>query len=271
MLRMLMLSFLVASSASAGVVMTFENRVGQDQGKAMVMSVEGLRLRMDLPADPNGSNSMIFLGDEDRLLALNHSDKTYFELDEETLSGLGDQLGGAMEQAMAALQEQLKNVPPEQREMVERMMKEQMPKMAQAGAAPISEAEIRRTSERGSAAGVTCTDYELWRDGNREQVFCVAEWSKVPEAHQAMEAMNALADFYSRVMASFQQKLGGQFAMPANPFGELEKLGGLPVRVRQYEDGALVSESVLQSIVSAPVERSLLSAPAGYSRSTMGM
>lgn len=269
---MLILSILVASSANAGVVLTFENHVGDTQGQTMVMKVEGLRLRMDLPSEQDGaSTSMIFLGDEDRLLAVNHSEKSYFQLDEETVTALADRLGGGMEQAMAAMQEQLKNLPPEQRAVAEKMMKERMPQMAGASQVAVAKPDIRRTSNRATVAGVACVDFEVWRGGVREQVMCVADWSKVPDARQAMAAMEAMAGFSERVLGVLQEKMGGQLGMPSNPFAELEALGGLPIRVREYDGGVLSSESILTSIVSGSVPTSLLSEPAGYRRTQMGM
>ncbi len=271
MKKMMILWALVASTANAGVVLTFESRIGEDAGENMVMSVEGLRIRMDLPADDRGeAGTMIFQGDRDRLLAVDDAEKSYIQIDQESVDGIGDQIGGAMEQAMAAMKEQLENLPPEQRAAVEKMMKQQMPQLSQAAPVTAAKPEVRRTSSNDRVAGINCVDHEIWIDGEREQVLCVARWSDVPAAREAEKAMKALADFYDGVMASFQKSIGGQFPMPSNPFSELDELGGFPVRARHYEGNELTSESVLQSISSQQIDAAVLDVPADYRRTQMG-
>src|ERR1700687_486537 len=79
--------------------------------------LDNTRLRVD--ADANTSVMFLTDGGKNRMVMLDKKANEYREMDEQMMNQLGQQMQGAM----AQLEAQLKNMPPEQRKMVEQMMK----------------------------------------------------------------------------------------------------------------------------------------------------
>jgi hypothetical protein len=93
------------------------------------------------------------------MVVLDNSKNEYREIDQQTI----DQMSGQTSAATAQMQAQMKNMTPEQRAMVEQMMKGRgLPGVA--SSAVTSAARTTYTSKSGgSANGFPCTKYE----GNR--------------------------------------------------------------------------------------------------------
>jgi hypothetical protein len=53
---------------------------------------------------------------------------------------------------------------------------------------------------------------------------------------------------------------------PPDVWPQIEKLGGVPLRIREFKDGAAISESTLTSVHKGPVDPTLFEVPEGYSR-----
>ena len=125
-------------SARAGVVYEMSNtdHVGGVAGQAMLsrVLVDGDNLKMSWPDDASGEKGeMIFRADKKEMIMVDHKKRQYFVFDQTTL----DEIAAKMNQAM----EMLKNVPPAQRAMMEKMMKGSMPQM---GGVEKKEIEVRK-------------------------------------------------------------------------------------------------------------------------------
>ncbi|MBI2562471.1 MAG: hypothetical protein HYW08_08780, partial [candidate division NC10 bacterium] len=81
----------------------------------------------------------------------------------EALRGAMQAMGGQMAEAMKQMQEALKEMPPEQRQMMEQMMRQSMPGGGSAAPAPSAEAcrepkvEVRPTGQTARIAGFAAT------------------------------------------------------------------------------------------------------------------
>ena len=156
----LFLALLVASPLWAGVVFEVETTY-RDRVESTATSVEGRNLKMEIASkSQRDKGEMIYRGERREMVVVDHEDKSYVVMDEEAMKQIAGQVG----QAMAQMQEALKNVPEGQREMVEKMMKERMPQ-AQAPQRPKS--ELKKTSERATHNGYPCVKYEVQRGGRK--------------------------------------------------------------------------------------------------------
>ena len=66
--------------------------------------------------------SVIFRGDRQQLVVLDHNRKTYFVLDDQVINRVSSQLGNMM----AQMEARIANLPPDQREMARRMMQQRL-------------------------------------------------------------------------------------------------------------------------------------------------
>jgi hypothetical protein len=80
-------------------------------------------------------------------------------------------MGGQMAEAMKQMQEAMKDMPPEQRKMMEQMMQKSAPGGGMPGAPPSAEAcrpprtEVRPTGQSAKIAGYSATRFDVFEDG----------------------------------------------------------------------------------------------------------
>ena len=180
------------------------------------MLVDSTRLRVNV--DNNTSVMFLTDGGRNRMVILDKQRNTYQEMDQQTINQLGQQMQGAM----AQMQDAMKNMPPEQRAMMERMMKGKMP-----AAAPAAPAKTVYTSKgSGSANGFSCTKYDGMRGAEKVSEVCAAAAGDVklnPNDYQVFEKMR---DFVS-ALTSQMPMVGNQM----NGFGD-SGLQGFPVQTK---------------------------------------
>jgi hypothetical protein len=114
---------LVSAQSQGIVIVQEETRDGKVTTNTMQMDRSHMRM------ETGGSTVVIFDGEAEVMRAINMERKTYTEMSKAQFQQMSQQLSAAMEQ--------LKNLPPEQRAMMEKMMKGRgMPGLA--AATPIS-------------------------------------------------------------------------------------------------------------------------------------
>jgi GLPGLI family protein len=116
------------------------------------------KFKMVRAGDNTEGSVVIARLDKEAFWMLNPEKKTYSEMTFADMEKMMTKAGGKMDAKMAEMQEQLKNMPKEQREMVEKMMGGKM----SAGAADTPE-KIRKTSDTKTISGYNCTKYVATR------------------------------------------------------------------------------------------------------------
>ena len=148
----------------AGVKIVSENTdLATKKVTTDVILLDANRLRVD----SDDGKSVMFLtdGGRNRMVMLDKAKNQYQEIDEQTMQQLGQQMSAAMAQMQAAM----KNMPPDQRAMMEKMMKGKMPQAA--AAAPKT---VYTSKGSGSVNGFSCTRYEGDLSGVKESEVCAA-------------------------------------------------------------------------------------------------
>ncbi len=109
------------------------------------------------------------------------------------MNQLSQQMAGMSAQMEAAL----KNLPPEQRAMAEKMMKGKMPQAA--AAAPKT---VYTAKGSGSVNGFSCTKYEGDRAGEKEAEVCAALPAQLKLTPADMQIFEKMRQFSSTVLSS---------------------------------------------------------------------
>lgn len=105
----------------------------------------------------------IFHLDREAMWQINPSKKTYSEISFAEMERMMKEVSGKMDAAMAKMQEELSNLPPDQRKMVEQMMKGRMPGASGNADAPL---RVSNTGERKTISGFPCTKFLVQRGEN---------------------------------------------------------------------------------------------------------
>ena len=124
------------------------------------LQVDKTRVRTEM-TDPTGrSHVVVFDSGKQALYIINPEAKTYSELTKAD----ADRMGGQINDAMAQMQAQLANMPPEQRAMVEKMMAARMGGAGRGAAA--AKTEYRKTGT-DTVGKWPCDKYEGTQNGRR--------------------------------------------------------------------------------------------------------
>ena len=242
------------SAAWAGVVIEMEVTGPGAAGKPVTdtIYVEGTTIRMD-PHASRGDGNMSMLFRDDTMWIIDHDEKQCQTIDKDGLESLSAQLGGAM----AEMEAQMAQLPPEQREMMKKMMKGRMPGMG--------EEALPRRIENGAAEQVgefACTVHTLYSGDAKVWEVCAADDNAVSEFSEAKGAFDAMSAFAEQLRESLKQL---PFAdMMNTPFYDMNAVGGVPVRVRTFAGGTMQSESVLKAVTHRDFDEAFFSVPKGY-------
>ena len=248
------LSFL-SPSAYAGAVMdmVIMDPSGQEIERVKIYAQSNM-IRMDDLGGENGDVSMIFLGD--KLLHVDHGNKTYIVLDEAMLGGVSDQLN----EAMAQLEKELAGLPPEQRAMIEEMMKGEMQDLMTMQNAPPPAPRVESIGS-GSWRSYDCKKYAIFDGDENIQDVCAADLDGIAGADDLMEAFTSMGEYIIK-MAESMPMMAGQF----NPGEMMDELDGFPVHTIDYENGQVVTQSSMESITETDLAPEMFGAPDGYRR-----
>ncbi|MGH9461470.1 MAG: hypothetical protein ACRD1X_09655 [Vicinamibacteria bacterium] len=256
----------VAGIAQAGAVFRIEAEDLSAGGKVEIteIKIDGNRMRTDTHGeDPT---SMIFLGETDEMYVIDHAEKTYILMDKKTIEALGARMSEAMQQMEAALAQ----VPPEQREMMERMMKERMGGMS---STPPAEPVVRSLGENDSVNGVSCAWKEVTREGVVDFKACVGNPADIAGGNEMQAMALEMKEFVSALMDAMSSMTNSNMfgsVLAENPANTMEDLGGFPLISEDFDEGKLSRRSRVQSADEVSVADEEFVPPSGYKKQDFG-
>jgi len=264
----LALALLLVTSmpALAGVVYEIEvkdHESSPPRTESIEAAVEGRHLKMGIASGGRRSQGeMIFRGDRREMIVVDHDEDTYTVMNKELIGNVAGQVGSAMSQ----MQEALKNVPKDQRDLYEKMMKERFPQAA-ARAKP----ELRKTGEHADRNGYPCVKYEVLRDGKKVRELWVTSWSNIEGGAETAAVFRDMASFFQEILDAIPSFGGPGAAAPVdNPFTYMDEMEGFPVVTREFnDDGSLESEATLRGSQRRVLDLVDFEPPAGYKRQAM--
>lgn len=211
---------------------------------------------------------MIFNNETKTMLIVSHADRSYMTFDQNTVSDMQSSIQSAMEQALA-------NVPPEQRAMVEEMMKNRMGGMGgmpnMGAPAPVEiempKIEFRETSRSDTVNGYDCTYYDSFENNQKDGEHCIATWAELGVSNNIQNSFTSMAEMMEGFLEQFRQMSGSN--AENNMLTYLKDMEGYPVLSRQFSNGEAVRESRLSSIAEQDFDDSEFMPPSGYSEQTL--
>jgi len=249
----------IAAALHAGLLLRFEatdHSGSEPQTTMSKMAVENGTIALDTQiqtATSEPTNTLIYNAANRTMFAVDHPAKIHFKLDEQTFGGLPD----TADRMLA----RMKNVPPQRRAEMEQMVRSRMGG-TRATARQRPKPEIVSSGAAAEINGFACDVYEVKRQGVKERELCVAAWSNIAGGAEIMQVMKDMAKFTEAVI----NVLGR--TSPIGPaqhlLADLNELPGFPVSAKEYSDGKLTSENVLQSAAERPLDPETFSLPSGY-------
>lgn len=242
--------------AYAGAVMDMvtRNASGEETDRARIYAQSEM-IRMDEVDGDQVKGTMIFLGNE--FMYVDHEDKSYIVMDESMIDEVSAQISDAMKQMEA----ELANMPPEQRAMVEQMMKGRMQGMMGQQNAPSSGPRVEAKGS-GKWQSYKCREYEVFEGSEKTQDICAAKLDDIDGSDEVIEAFRGMAAYMKKMTESLPMRSGDQM----NPGELMNEIDGFPVHTVDYENGVATGDVSLESVTERDIEPGMFAAPEGYRR-----
>jgi hypothetical protein len=246
---------LIAGASQAGTVleMTSRDLTNNTESLAKTYAQDG---RMRVETGEAKDTVMIFR--DETIYTLDPAQKTYVALDRATMTTLANQINPALKM----LQEQMKNMSPEQKAQIERMTGAKLP-----GSTEEPKHEIRKTSRTGKVAGYSCTYSEVLEGGVLQHEACVVPPADLKGSKELYDVGMKVAALVKDMMASVDAPWLRQ--MMDRQLENFSDLGGLPVLTRTFDEGKPLHESSMKSIRTESIPASQFDIPADYKKRDM--
>lgn len=241
-----------ASEAADGILIAQKTTSSSGTTTTHQSQIEKTRMRAETDA-AGRKMTMIFDGTAQVMRTIDDAAKSYTEMTKADMEKMSAQMSGAM----AQMQEQMKNMPPESRKRMEAMMAGRG-----AAAGPTAPTEYKKIGT-DKVGKWSCDKYEGTRNGEKVSELCT-----VPPASLGF----TLGDFdVTRQMAEFFSKLVPQGADQMFRVGSSAPNGfsGLPVRTVIFRNGAPSFTSEITDVSRQNFPDSLFAVPAGYTKRDM--
>jgi uncharacterized protein YlaN (UPF0358 family) len=251
--RLVLCSLLaVAGNAHAGTVLEMINRdlTNKTEGLSTTYAQKGL-----MRIETGGANDAFAIFRDETIYTFDPKKKTYVAMDRATMQRLASQLNPALKM----IQEQMANMSPEQRAQMERMLGTKMP-----GAEKELSEEIRKTSRTATVAGHPCTYSEILQDGVMQTEVCIVPVDKLNGGKELFEVAVKVGALVKDMMAAVDSPWIKQ--MVNREMENFDKLGGVPVKSRTFDQGNPVHEATLKSIRTEALAATLFEIPASYKK-----
>ncbi len=250
---------ILASSLPAGVTISTTHTMAAKPNEKQINKtyVDSGRMRHEAQSKA-GSTVVIFRQDKGLFWVIN-PDKTYMEITKQDMQAMK----AKMDEAKTQMEEQMKNVPEAQREMMKKMMGGRMPMAQSASAVKIAYKKVA-TGEKVNQW--SCAKYEGYREDKKVKDVWTTDWKSLGLTPETFKVMKDISEFFENLaheMAANFDKIGSE---------EWEKeqgYTGIPVKTLSYSDSQLRSTTEVTEVKQGELAASLFELPAGLTKKDM--
>jgi Domain of unknown function (DUF4412) len=234
-----------------------ETRGSQTETSQIQMDKDHIRVESRSSGE---ETAFVFDGPKQTARMINITKKTYMEMTKADL----DQMRGQVDAAMAQMQEQLRNLPPEQRAMVEQMMRGRgLPNAGPANAASAAPKATYRQTGSDKVANWACNKYEGSVNGQKTTEVCTVDPKEFGLTPADFEAARQLAEFMKSMLPQ----------MPDSAFvngtTQAEGFSGVPVRRTSFRNGTVDSVTEITEARRQAFPAATFEVPAGFRKESM--
>ncbi len=246
-MKSLLLVLLMSALTFAGVAMKGTNQMpGEKQN--MEIEISDLGVKMGIKSAKT-DQTVIFRKDKFLFWIINNQGKSYVEFTKQDLDNIKAQI--------AMLQEQMKNMPKAQREMMAQMM---------GGALPDTDVKTEMVlAKKGQKSGSwKCDSYNVLENGKKNSVLCLTPIKKLGLSIDDFSSLNSLSTYMEDLAKQNKQ------AEMAKYFSkDILMSKGFPVNVKNVTGDK--SEISWTSIAKKNIAASAFDLPAGLKKEKAGM
>jgi hypothetical protein len=243
-------------SSAQGVVMVMRQTAGP-QTTNIETQMDRNHVRAEVQANGE-TTAFVFDAQADVIRMIIPSRKSYVEMSRAEMQQMQQQIAGAL----AKMEAQLKNMPPEQRKMIEDVLKGRgaMP----AGARPAAPRTTFKAAGTDTVGRWPCTKYDGYIGAAKVTEVCAAQPSAIGLNDADFEPLERLADFVKTMLPG----AADQFVVNATVAEQ--GFAGVPIRRVTFHDGKPEMTSELTELRREAIPESVWAVPAGFTRQQIG-
>ena len=250
----LLFLLILTSSSVSGIVMDQVRYEIKDAGKKDkgVLLIQNNKM---LFKDTTNNVSTLFDFDKDQMIVLDHNKKTYTVINPKEFVKAVEEYTVKME---AYRKKHLENLPPEQRELVEKMIKE---REAEAGLQRNSNVviSVKNTEQTEKIAGYTSKKYDVMYNENlNEEIWLTNDLNIQKELD--INKMSSLMTEFKKV----NKRLGDNSVKNEDAFIKLFKEGGFPMKTVDHSFGESVYVEEVVGVNQKDIPDAEFDLPKGY-------
>lgn len=240
----LLAGLLVSVPALAGTIIEID---GADEGIGRMVISEG-HMRME-----SGGDVTLFDAAANEVTIIEPDDRSYYVVTRQDVERIAQQMAQVREQ----MEQQLQNVPEEQRAGMRKQMESMMPG---AGARP--DIRLEATGGSGQVAGTSCREARLYHGDQATHEVCVAEPDALGIPRGDFDTMMSMFTFFDEIAGAMG---GGGGDIGARAMQRMmDELDGMPARARPLQEGPAWE---ISRVETRPVDADRFEVPPGYSES----
>ncbi len=213
--------------------------------------------------DANGVTNGFYDSDRDVVFAIDHNNKSYYEIDRAFASQMSEQLNSAMTMLNDQMEKAMAGMSEDQKQKFKAMMPASMTNKAKPVKADVS---IKKTGKTSKIAGVNCDLAEIQEEKLATKQLCIASSQAVGISDREMQSLKKLG------------LLAGQFTQfldladmqqiqikPTSIIAALEQMQGIPLTL-DSDDGA---SARITAIDHNSIANTLFTVPKGFEKKSM--
>lgn len=252
------LLFTHAAIAGTGVIINTTNKIFKEgkqvQKNNNTLYFSGNNMRID---NEHENLSMIYKGDEDLFIMIEHAKEKYYMMTESDMQHFKQKMAVYKKK----MEETMKNLPPEQQQMMKEMM--QKNGMNEDYEKPVFE----QVASGEKIKDWSCDQYAVTRKSEKVSDYWITPYEDLTISQDDCKAFNGIKHFFSDFLSSLPSSV-----MSRSGYGSLAFFGsdnpafkdGIPVKMISYENGKKANVSETRSIEKAGVEADKFNKPEEY-------
>jgi hypothetical protein len=185
--------------------------------------------------------TMIFNQKKQVLEMYDHQNKQKRVIDKKSAQEMNQKMKGFKSQ----FDDMMKNMPDEQKAMMQKMGKGFRPPASREDKSGGEEMKFVKTGKREKVMRLPCIVYDVFSGSGEKQLeMCVTDLANIPDGNAVKKLMGGLGEFYKEIFPSMP--MGRQ--RQATPFENFNKVDGFPVKTIRYEGGEPAETTIVASI-----------------------
>jgi len=234
------------SPAHSGDILIIESKSKEKKETMVKITAQGHFLKIS-----EENQDIIFNEKLKSIYVINHKETNFTHINQETFSKMGDMANNMLEM----MKKKMATLPPEQRAMMEKMMKKNVPNFKNV-IKPGPKTKYKEIAKEVKCQRWKCKKIEAIKGKEKRSELLVATAEDLNINESTYEIIISVHKFFSKLAGKTNLTSGQLFSIP--------ELGGIPVFTKTFKNGEIKSTSTLKEVKKEKISSTFFEPPKNY-------